>query len=141
MNTKPEEISPDKSNALEIISLIEKTYGSNIKFQEPADCSDQDLPGCLKELLLISDGILETMPHPKTGEIMGIGWIVYSYKEICTETKYYKEEYDLPGTVFSGDGAGNPYYIYDGKVYEFDPIDNESTLKTESFVNFFNPES
>ena len=130
-------ISPERRDAFAVIDLIKKKYDVNIMFQKPADCSDPDLPGCLKELLLLSDGIKETMTHPKTGEKMEIGWIVYSYKEICTATKYYKEEYDLPGIVFAGDGAGNPFYVFDGKVYEFDPIDNESMIKADSFVDFF----
>lgn len=131
----------DRVNAYMIIDLIKKQYNGNIMFQKPADCNDPDLPECLKELLLLSDGIKETMTHPNTGENMEIGWIIYSYKEICTATKYYKEEYGIPGIVFSGDGGGNPYYIYDGKVYEFDPIDNESVIKADSFEDFFKPES
>ena len=39
--------------------------------------------------------------------------------------------------VFSGDGAGNPFYLLDGKVYEFDPIDNESELKADSLEEFY----
>lgn len=45
--------------------------------------------------------------------------------------------YGLSGTVFSDDGAGNPYYIFQDKVYEFDPIDNESVLKADSLEMFF----
>ena len=43
----------------------------------------------------------------------------------------------LGGTVFSDDGAGNPYYILDGMIYEYDPIDNESYLKAETLIDFF----
>ena len=47
------------------------------------------------------------------------------------------EEYGINGVVFSGDGAGNPFYISDGKIYEFDPIDNESTHKADSLEEFY----
>ena len=120
-----------------IIELISKKYKSCIKLMDPVECIDINLPGSLKEILLSSNGVLETMPHPKTGETMDIGWIVYSYEEICRATAYYKKEYGLSGTVFSDDGAGNPYYIFQDKVYEFDPIDNESVLKADSLELFF----
>ena len=48
-----------------------------------------------------------------------------------------KEEYGLDGTVFSDDGAGNPYYILNDKIYQFDPIDNESELKASSLEEFY----
>jgi hypothetical protein len=68
---------------------------------------------------------------------MVIGWIIYSLDEIVKETKYYKDEYGIDGVVFSSDGAGNPFYLLDGKVYEFDPIDNESELKADSLEEFY----
>ena len=35
---------------------------------DPIECVDINLPESLKEILLSSNGVLETMPHPKTGE-------------------------------------------------------------------------
>lgn len=49
----------------------------------------------------------------------------------------HRNEYGLSGTVFSDDGAGNPYYILDDMVYEYDPIDNESNLMAETIIEFF----
>ena len=115
-----------------IIDDIRALYNGMIKLQDPVVCDDCDLPEELKSLLKQSNGIQETMIHPKTGEEMVIGWIIYSLDEIVKETKYYKDEYGIDGVVFSGDGAGNPFYLLDGKVYEFDPIDNESELKADS---------
>ena len=43
----------------------------------------------------------------------------------------------MSGVVFSDDGAGNPFYLSDGKVYEFEPIDNESELIADSLEDFF----
>ncbi len=88
-------------------------------------------------LLRQSNGIQETMFHPQNGEEIVIGWIVYSLDEIIRETQYYKEEYGINGVVFSGDGAGNPFYISDGKIFEYDPIDNESILKANSLEEFY----
>ncbi len=68
---------------------------------------------------------------------MVIGWIVYSYDEIISSTRFYKEEYGLSGVVFYDDGAGNPYYLSEGKVYEFNPIDNENNLKADSLEEFY----
>ncbi len=120
-----------------IIDAIKDFYDGMIKLQEPVDCDSYDLPKELKALLSQTNGIQETMIHPKTGEEMVIGWIVYSLDEIKKETQFYKEEYGINGVVFSGDGAGNPYYILDGKIYEFDPIDNESILKADSLEEFY----
>ena len=108
-----------------IIELISKKYKSCIKLMDPIECIDINLPESLKEILLSSNGVLETMPHPKTGEMMDIGWIVYSYDVICRATAYYKKEYGLSGTVFSDDGAGNPYYIFQDKVYGGDLLQKQ----------------
>ena len=120
-----------------IISLIQKKYNDSIKLYSPYDCSDSKLPMQLIEILDKTNGIMETMIHPKTGEQMEIGWIIYPYDEIMKSTSFYKEEYGLNGIVFSDDGAGNPFYLLDEKVYEFDPIDNESYFRADSIVNFF----
>ena len=120
-----------------IIDVIADFYDGMIKLQEPVDCDSFDLPKELKELLSQTNGIQEIMVHPQTGEEIVIGWIIYSLDEIKKETQFYKEEYGINGVVFSGDGAGNPYYISDGKIYEFDPIDNESIFKADSLEEFY----
>ena len=120
-----------------IIDVIKGFYDGMIKLQEPADCNNFDLPEELKKLLIQTNGIQEIMIHPQTGEEIVIGWIVYSLDEINRETQFYREEYGINGVVFSGDGAGNPYYISDGKIFEFDPIDNESILKADSLEEFY----
>lgn len=119
-----------------IIELIKSFYDNNIELQEP-HVSDMSVPDVLKSILAKSDGILETMIVPKTGERITIGWIIYSYEMIQKETAYYKDEYGVEGTVFSGDGAGNPYYILDDKIYQFNPIDNESELIADSLEDFY----
>lgn len=120
-----------------IIDVIKDFYDGMIKLQEPADCNNYDLPEELKKLLIQTNGIQEIMIHPQTGEEIVISWIVYSLDEINRETQFYREEYGINGVVFSGDGAGNPYYISDGKIFEFDPIDNESILKADSLEEFY----
>ena len=118
------------------IELIKTFYDNNIELQEP-HVSDMSVPEVLKSILAKSDGILETMIVPNTGEKITIGWIIYSYEMIQKETAYYKEEYGIEGTVFSDDGAGNPYYILDDKIYQFNPIDNESELVADSLEEFY----
>ncbi len=120
-----------------IIDVIRDLYKGMIKLQATVDCEGYDLPEELKMLLRQSNGIQETMFHPQNGEEIVIGWIVYSLDEIIRETQYYKEEYGINGVVFSGDGAGNPFYISDGKIFEYDPIDNESILKANSLEEFY----
>jgi len=120
-----------------LIDVIRDSYNGMIRLQPPADCIEYSLPEELKTLLSQSDGIQDTMILPQNGEEIVVGWIVYSLDEIKRETQYYKEEYGINGIVFSGDGAGNPFYISDGKIYEFDPIDNESILKADSLEEFF----
>lgn len=41
------------------------------------------------------------MVHPKTGEKMVVGWILYSYEEMVKSTNYYKDEYGLRGTLLA----------------------------------------
>ena len=120
-----------------IIDMIKDQYNGMVRLQEPADCDGLDLPEELKKLLKQSNGIQETMFIPSKNEEIVVGWIVYPLDEIIRETQYYKEEYGIDGVVFSGDGAGDPLYISDGKIYEFYPIDNESTLKADSLEAFF----
>lgn len=120
-----------------IIDVIRDLYKGMIKLQAPVDCEGYDLPEELKMLLRQSNGIQETMFHPQNGKEIVISWIVYSLDEIIRETQYYKEEYGINGVVFSGDGAGNPFYISDGKIFEYDPIYNESILKANSLEEFY----
>lgn len=121
-----------------MVELIYEKYAGNIRLHEPFECKDIDLEESLKNILAISNGIEETMIHPKTNETMAIAWIVYSYDEMCRETLFYKENYGINGTVFSDDGAGNPYYLFEGKVYQFVVIDGESEFVAETLEIFFN---
>ena len=124
-----------KGNSM-IIELIEAFYNDNIELQEP-NLSDMQIPKELHDILTKSDGIMETMIVPKTGEKVSIGWIIYPYERILEETAFFNDEYGIEGTVFSDDGAGNPYYILDNKIYQFNPIDNESELKADSLEDFY----
>lgn len=120
-----------------IIELIRKSYDGNIEFQKPNESYDLSVPDVLKSVLAKSDGILETMLVPKTGKRITIGWIIYPYEMIQKETAFFKEEYGIDGIVFSDDGAGNPYYILDDKIFQFNPIDNESELIAGSLEEFY----
>ena len=121
---------------MNIINLINEKYKGNISLQEHLNCVD-NFPKELMAILGHANRIMETMIHPKTGEMMEIGWIIYPYDEIKKWSSYYQNEYGLSGVVFSDDGAGNPLYLSDGKVYEYDSIDNESELIADSLEEFF----
>lgn len=57
---------------------------------------------------------------------------------IIEETEFYKQTYNLSGTVFSDDGTGNPFFIgHDGKIYMFEICDNEKILISENLYDFF----
>lgn len=122
-----------------IIELICDKYEGNIQLHKPFECKAIDiaLDESLKNILAKSNGIEETMLNPKTNEPMVIGWIIYPYDEMCKETAYYKENYGIDGIVFSDDGAGNPYYMLNGKVYQFNEIDEESEFVADSVEDFF----
>ena len=109
-----------------IIELIRRFYDGNIELQTPNKSDALSVPDVLKSVLSKSDGILETMLVPKNGKRITIGWIIYPYEMIQKETAFFKEEYGIDGTVFSDDGAGNPYYIHDNKIFQFNPIDTLS---------------
>ena len=58
-----------------IIDSIRNKYQGNIRLCAPQYEIDELIPKPLRELLMQSNGITETMTHPKTGELMDIGWI------------------------------------------------------------------
>lgn len=120
-----------------IIDIISEAYDGRIKLQEPFISEMPDIPKELTDILIKTNGIKELIMLPGKKDPIEIYWIIYPYAEMCKETEYYKNEYGIKGTVFSGDGAGNPYYLSDGKVYELDPIDDESELKANSLAEFF----
>ncbi len=128
---------------MDIIDAIRKKYGGNIRLCAPLDDemfeqSKKFLPEELAELLRISDGILETMPHPKTGEIMDIYYIVDTFENILSETKRYREEHVGEGFVFAGNGAGDSYVLKpDGKIFLMEYIDNDEEFCAESLSAFF----
>ena len=97
-----------------------------------------DIPKELQSILRVSNGIEETMLHPKTGEQISIGWVVYPYDMMMEENSFYKEEYGLDGFVFADNGAGEPYLLKaDGTVACYDPICGEESRAAASLSEFF----
>ena len=119
-----------------IIEMIRECYDGNIELYPRVTNTLLDI-GDLIYILDDSNGVMETMINPITGKKENIGWIVYPYEEVIEQTDYYKENYGLNGIVFADDGAGNPYYLLNDKVYMFMPMDNESTQVAESLLEFF----
>lgn len=71
-----------------IIELISRMFEGRIKLQEPLLLANIKLPDALKDILVKSNGIMETMVIPQKEETIDIGWIIYSYDQICEETVY-----------------------------------------------------
>ena len=120
-----------------LIDIISKAYEGRIKLQAPLVLDNVELPDELKTILIKANGIMETMIVPQKEQPIEIGWIIFPYDQICKETELYKNEYGIDGIVFATDGAGNPYYLLDGKVYEYNPIDDESELIADSLSIFY----
>lgn len=124
---------------MDIIKKIRKLYQGNILLQPPyLGENTEGIPEELLSILRISNGISETMLHPKSGKKIVIEWIIYPYEMIVSDIAFYRTEYQVEGIVFSGDGAGNPYLLKsNGMVTQFDGIDGMETEKAHSFDEFF----
>ena len=121
-----------------MLSWIAEKYDGHIETFAPAAQTDDffALPDVLRRILSQSDGVMETMRHPVTGETERVGWIVYPLSEMVRWTGFYREEYGIDGVVFSDDGAGNPYYLKpDGKIYLWDS--GGETAAADSMREFF----
>lgn len=110
---------------------------SDFKLYPPLNKKCTDLPKELSDLLNKSNGIMEVMEHPKTGELMNTAWIIYPYDTIIEETEYYRKEYSVEGYVLSTNGAGDPFILKsDGSITLLDCIDNEENLVLGSLEKF-----
>ena len=124
---------------MDYIRKISEMYHENISLYPPCQTkSVLDVPAEITSILHISDGICETMANPETGEVMPIGWIIYPYEMIQSDTAFYKAEYKIDGVVFSDDGAGNPFVLKpDGTVVCFNAIDDEEDKVSNSLSDFW----
>ena len=85
-----------------------------------------------------SDGVMETMRHPRTGETIDAGWILYPCAMIVEETAFCCETYGTEGTAFADDGAGDLFLLKgDGTVVCFDPIDGAESPAAGSLAEFY----
>ena len=124
---------------MDYISRIRDIYDGNIMLHDPYKGRNEgNIPEELYALLCISNGLGETMLHPKTGEEMMIAWIVYPYEMIVEQTAFFNANYGIKGVVFADDGAGDPYIIKpDGEITCFNGIDNEETRISDALSTFF----
>ena len=124
---------------MDYIREISEMYHGNISLQPPCQTEIAlDVPAEMTSILHVSDGICETMADPETGEVMPIGWIIYPYEMIRSDTAFYKAEYKIDGVVFSDDGAGNPFIFKpDGAVVCFNAIDGEEVKAANSLSEFW----
>ncbi len=116
---------------MDYISKIAEMYHENILLQ-PQYTGGNNLHPLCQRWDLRNDG------NPKTGEIMPIGWIVYPYEMIRSDTAFYRAEYKIDGIIFSDDGAGNPFILKpDGAVVCFNAIDGEEVKAANSLSAFW----
>ena len=121
-----------------MIDGISALYSGNIQLFPPFEGGLEGVPGELADLLRQSDGLMETMVHPRSGEVIPVGWVIYPGAMMAEETDFYRETYGVEGTVFATDGAGSPYLLKrGGRVVRFDPIDGEETPAAGSLAEFF----
>lgn len=122
-----------------LIELISNDYNGNIKLYQPLkEEKYKFFPAALLNILKVSNGIMETMVYPGTGERLDVGWIVYPAEEILERSEFYQKKYLLDGTVFSSDGAGNPLYMKrDGKVYLLNVIGKEEVCIANSLYDLY----
>lgn len=126
---------------LKYIEQISKLYDGKILVMpvcRDADIEKDEIPEELYDILKQCDGIKETLTNPITNETEEIAWILYSYKMVLEESRFYKENYQTDGIVFSDDGAGNPYYITnEGKVCCYETVYGEECFVADSLADFF----
>lgn len=124
---------------MELLDRISALYGGNIQLFPPyRGRRPEGLPAELFDLLRRSDGVMETMVHPQASEVIPVSWIICPCLMITEETAFYRETYNAEGTVFSSDGAGNPFLLKsDGTVVRFDAIDGEEVFAARSLSDFY----
>jgi len=121
------------------IREISDLYQGNIMLHSPyAGDWGEDFPKEIRSILQVSNGIEETVLHPKTGEQIPVMWILYPYEEIERESAFYQREYGLEGLIFADDGAGNPYVLKpDGTITCYCAMDNEEIKTADSLADFY----
>ena len=122
-----------------LIDQIAALYQGNILLHPPYQGKpDMDLPEEIAAILRVSNGIEETMLHPKTGERISISWVVYPYELLREENIFFQQECGLEGFVFSNNGTGEPYVLKpDGTVVCYDPPSGEETREAGSLAEFY----
>ena len=124
---------------MDYIRKISDMFQGNISLNPPyKENRPENIPEELYDILQVSNGIEETMIEPKTGQEITIAWIVYPYERMMEETDFYKNEYNIEGTVFADDGAGNPYILKsDGGVAYYNVIDDKEAKEADSLAEFY----
>ena len=133
-----------RGNSMNIVELIQQKYGELCQFCPPLEeiqysIAKTFLPNDLFELLKISNGVLELMTHPKVnnGKPFVIGSIIYSFEEICSESKAFTELFGIEGVAFAGNGAGGFFIINpDGKIFLYECVGEEGEYYAENIREY-----
>lgn len=127
-----------------VIELIQQKYGDLCQLCPPLDGSkyhiaERILPVELYELLKISNGVLELMSYPKenAGKPFVISRIIYSFDEMCSESRSFNELYGMEGLVIAGNGAGG-YYIMndDGTIYLYEYVGEDGEYYADNIRDY-----
>ncbi len=130
---------------MNIIDLIQQKYGESCQLctplaKEQYTEAKKILPVELLKMLEVSNGIGEVMTNPNAngGKPFVIGWILYPFDEIRSETEYYLSEYDGEGVVFAGNGAGGLSILKpNGRIHVLEYPNEEEEFCAESLSDYF----
>ena len=124
---------------MDYIKKISEMYNGNILLCPPyLEKISKNIPQEICSILHVSNGIHETMIIPQSSQTTVIGWIIYPYDMIMSDTLFYKTTYKTEGIFFATDGAGNPFIMKaNGTIFGFNRIDNEETKLANSLSVFW----
>lgn len=122
-----------------MLQRLRRLYDGNIRLCPPyTGAAEANFPPELLAVLQVSNGVEEVMAHPRTGEVLPIGWVLYPYRQILEETSFLAQERGPEGWVFSTNGAGDPYLLKaDGTVTCYDATDGSECPVADSLERFY----
>ena len=123
----------------DIIKRISRRYEGDIGLRPPfMGEAELDFPPELLDLLRESNGISETMLHPKTFEPIDIAWVLYPYEQILEGTALLLEDHGVEGWNFADDGADCLYLRKaDGSISCYDQLERTETRAAGSLEEFY----
>lgn len=124
---------------MDIIQCIRRLYNGNIRLCPPFTGEPEaGFPPELLAVLRESNGVWETMVHPKTGEVLVIARALYPYEQIEEETGFLSRNGGPEGWAFTDNGADCVYLLKkDGTVTCYDSTDGTEKTSAPSLAKFY----